>query len=86
MPKGGSLAKLLAVHRGRRHKDLLPQIDNETVNRWVLSHYLRTGRLPRVKDGEIEGSTGETWVGWTRLSGSAIGALHPPAASRLRAF
>ena len=61
LPKGGSLPKLLAVHRGRKHKYMMPPIELEAVSLWVLNHYTRHGRLPRVMDGAIDEAPDMTW-------------------------
>jgi hypothetical protein len=86
LPKAGSLAKLLAAHRGRRHKVLLPPIDIEAVNAWVLKHYLRHGRLPRVTDGKIEGSSGETWGGLDQAFGVGNRGLSVSGCRSLKEF
>jgi len=61
LPKGSSLPLLLAEHRGKRHVKLLPDFDLARINVWVLNHYTRTGRLPRVADGPIAEAPDESW-------------------------
>lgn len=59
---GGSLARLLAEQRGKRHKYMLQDYDLDTINKWVLNHYLRLGRLPYVKDGPVAEAPSENWA------------------------
>jgi hypothetical protein len=61
LEKHVSLARLLTDNRGVRHRLDQPSLTLTQINNWVLKHYLQHHRLPRVKDGEIPGSDGESW-------------------------
>jgi hypothetical protein len=61
LPKGGSLIKLLAEHRGYRHKNHLPDLSVEQVLAWADEHHAWTGRWPTRLDGPVD-STGESWM------------------------
>jgi hypothetical protein len=63
LTKGGSsLRKLLAKHRGVRHRGTLPHLTVAKILRWADAHHRRTGRWPAVKSGPIPASGGETWT------------------------
>lgn len=64
--RGGSLAKLLAEHRGHRHKRLLPHLKVNTILKWADAHRRRTGRWPARSSGPVEDAPGETWSGVDR--------------------
>jgi hypothetical protein len=59
---GGSLARLLAKHRGRRNRKALPKFTIPQILKWADAHHHRTGMWPRNKDGPITGASGETWM------------------------
>jgi hypothetical protein len=61
---GGSLARLLAKHRGARNKKALPKLKLGTIRRWILNHFERTGAWPSRTSGAIsESPIGDTWRG-----------------------
>jgi phage-related protein len=62
LPGGGSLADLLAEHRGVRNTGNLPPLTVRQVLEWADEHRKRTGRWPGSRTpGVIPGSFGETW-------------------------
>jgi hypothetical protein len=62
LPRGDSLAKFLARHRGVRNKQALPVLSVEQIRAWVEAHYARTGEWPRHNTGPIPEAPGETWA------------------------
>jgi hypothetical protein len=63
LPKGGSLIKLLAEHRGYRHRNYLPRLTAQKVLAWVDAHKRRTGQWPHRDSGPVLDAPGETWNG-----------------------
>jgi hypothetical protein len=61
LPRGSSLAKILAEYRGVRNKSDLPPLTTEQILAWADAHYDRTGKWPASKSGPIHGAPGETW-------------------------
>jgi hypothetical protein len=61
LPKGGSLAKLLAEHRGARNHMALPPFTVDQILAWADAHFSRTGAWPSGKGGAIPEAPGETW-------------------------
>ncbi len=62
LPGGGTLADLLAEHRGVRNPANLPPLSVKQILAWADEHHQRTGQWPRSKTpGTIEGTVGETW-------------------------
>lgn len=62
LPDGGSLAKLLAEHRGVRNHMALPPFTVEQILAWADAHHARTGGWPGGKSGPIADAPGETWT------------------------
>ena len=62
LPKGSSLAKLLAEHRGVRNAGDPPPFTLSEILTWIDAHKQRTGDWPRVRSGPIEESPDETWL------------------------
>jgi hypothetical protein len=60
---GGSLAQLLAKHRGVRNRKALPRLRLKQILAWADDHHARTGQWPREKSGPIKAAPGETWAG-----------------------
>lgn len=58
---GGSLARLLAKHRGKRNRKQLPKYTVKQILGWADAHHERLGRWPHNSDGQIPDSNGETW-------------------------
>ncbi len=61
LPKGLSLARLLAARRGVRNRLAAPPLSEEQSLAWADAHRRRTGRWPTPKSGAIPDSGGETW-------------------------
>jgi hypothetical protein len=59
---GGSLARLLAKHRGKRNRKALPKYTIPQILKWADAHHSRSGRWPHHNDGSIVGASGETWL------------------------
>lgn len=57
----GSLAELLATHRGVRNQGNLPPLTKEQILSWSDAHQKRTDRWPRREDGVILEAPSETW-------------------------
>jgi hypothetical protein len=62
LPGGSSLAKLLAQHRGVRHKLHLPKLSVERILHWVDAHKKRTGQWPMRTSGLIAENPSEKWI------------------------
>jgi len=60
LPEGGSLAQLLAEHRGVRNPKGLPPLSTSQILRWAKAFVLEHGRRPRRTDGPIPGTL-DTW-------------------------
>jgi hypothetical protein len=63
LPKGSSLAQLLAERRGVRNRMRLPPLSVKQILRWADAQRARTGRWPEVLSGPIPECPGETWQG-----------------------
>jgi hypothetical protein len=63
LPKGSSLAKLLAAHRGKRNRKGLPPLSEEQIVAWADTYYERIGKWPQDNSGAIDGIPGQTWKG-----------------------
>jgi hypothetical protein len=61
LPKGGSLMKLLAEHRGYRHRNYLPRLKVKEILEWADAHKERTGNWPERYSGTVVEAPGETW-------------------------
>jgi hypothetical protein len=61
LPGGSSIARLLAEHRGWRHRHRLPDLTVPQIVAWIHAFRARTGRWPTASSGSIPESAGETW-------------------------
>jgi hypothetical protein len=59
---GGSLARLLMKHRGKRNRKALPRYTVAQILKWADAHHALTGSWPHTKDGPIQDATGESWL------------------------
>jgi hypothetical protein len=66
LPKGGSLALLLAQHRGHRHRLLTPPLRANRILAWADAHRRNTGAWPTRYSGPVADAPGETWSGIDR--------------------
>ena len=57
-----TLAKMLAVHRNRRHQGDLPQLREGQIVKWADAWRKKTGRYPTRNSGLIPGLNDETWA------------------------
>ncbi len=62
LPGGSSLARLLALHRGKKNHLNLPALTEEQILAWADEHYARTGKWPTVASGPVENQPGEKWA------------------------
>lgn len=62
LPRGGSLPRLLAEHRGVRNPQRLPPFTVERILAWADAHHARTARWPEATSGPITDAPGETWL------------------------
>ena len=62
LPRGASLAKLLAERRGVRNQKELPPLSIKQILLWSDEHKKRTEGWPDTKSGHVTGSD-ETWSG-----------------------
>jgi hypothetical protein len=58
----GSLARLLARHRGVPNRKARPRLTVRKILAWADAHYKRTGDWPRHISGPIADAPGETWA------------------------
>jgi hypothetical protein len=61
LPRGPSLAQLLAEARKARNRANLPPLTVSKILTWADQHYLLTGAWPTDKAGPINDTDGETW-------------------------
>jgi len=61
LPKGSSLARLLARHRSYRNIHELPRISVDQILTWADRHCKRTGRWPNSTMGVVPEAPTETW-------------------------
>ena len=61
LPKGSSLARLLAESRPIRNIHTLPRLTFEQVLAWADAYHAKTGRWPRGRSGPVAAAPGETW-------------------------
>jgi hypothetical protein len=63
LPRGSSLAQLLAEHRrGARNRNRVPRLKLGQVLAWADAHRTRTGVWPNRASGAIPEAFGETWA------------------------
>jgi hypothetical protein len=63
LPKGLSVAKLLAWHRGVPNPKALPPLRVAQILAWADAHRVRTGRWPTRNSGRVHGApAGTTWL------------------------
>jgi hypothetical protein len=60
LPGGSSLARLLALERGVKHKSALSKLNVRRIRDWAENHLDRTGLWPDQESGRIP-DTEETW-------------------------
>jgi hypothetical protein len=61
LPRGPSLAKLLAQERKVRNRTNLPVLTPRQILAWADDHYHRIGDYPTSTSGPISSAGGETW-------------------------
>jgi hypothetical protein len=62
LPRGLSLARLLAQYRGVRNRKALPPYTEDQVLAWADAYRDRTGQWPTGDSGPIQDAPGETWT------------------------
>ena len=85
LPRGSSLARLLAERRGVRNIAAAPPLTVTQILAWADSHFLRTGRWPNADSGPISEMAGENWGSIDAALRVGIRGL-PPASSLARLF
>jgi hypothetical protein len=63
LPRGSSLARLLAEKRGVRNRLGVPPLTRDLILRWAETHQRRAGRWPSSNSGPVADAPGETWKG-----------------------
>ena len=61
LPKGYTLANLLAEHRGVRNKQNLPRLKVKQILAWADEHHKRTKKWPNDNSGLVSASSGDKW-------------------------
>jgi hypothetical protein len=61
LPKGSSLARLLAKHRRVRNIHELPRISVQQILDWADRHHARTGKWPNSTMSTVKEAPTETW-------------------------
>src|SRR5262249_34548172 len=61
LPRGSSLARLLAAERGRKHGLTAPSLSVAQILTWAEAYHARERRWPHRKSGAIPGAPGRTW-------------------------
>jgi hypothetical protein len=62
LPKGSSLARLLAERRGARNRADLPDLTPELILTWARAHRQQTGKRPSSHSGPVAEAPGENWL------------------------
>ena len=71
LPRGSSLAQLLAERRGVRNSKALPRLSAKQILAWADAHFERTGKWPKQESGRVYDAPHETWLG---INGALIQA------------
>jgi hypothetical protein len=58
---GSSLARLLAMQRGRRNVQDLPPLTKKKILMWADQHHERTEQWPNIHSGAVVDAPGEHW-------------------------
>jgi hypothetical protein len=61
LPRGDSLARLLARRRGARNNAALPPLTESMILWWADKHHQRRRSWPKQNSGRVVGAPGETW-------------------------
>lgn len=61
LPGGSTLARTLALHRGKVNCQALPRLTHTQILAWADEYHERTGRWPRSTSGPVRGQPGTTW-------------------------
>ena len=61
LPRGSSLARLLAEHRGSRNRTNLIPLSEDLIVAWAKAYHHRHGRWPDRHAGTVPESPGDTW-------------------------
>ncbi len=86
LPKGRSLAELLAVERGARNRTSTPPLTRKRILSWADAHFRRTGEWPTRSSGCVPESPGDTWQSLdAALSQGSRGLLGCSSLARLLA-
>ena len=62
LPRGSSLPRLLAKHRGLRNPKALPSLNEARILAWADSHKERTGDWPKSDSGAVGDCPEESWA------------------------
>src|SRR5665213_726271 len=62
LPRGSSLAKLLAERRGVRNSRSLPDLTIKQILKWADEYHQKTGEWPKQNSGDVLDAPGETWA------------------------
>ncbi|HET6883920.1 MAG TPA: hypothetical protein VFI31_27445 [Pirellulales bacterium] len=75
LPRGDSLARLLARFRGVRNRKALPPYTVDQILGWADAFFKRHGRWPARQDGPIGDAPGETWMAVDMALGKGLRGL-----------
>lgn len=84
LPRGSSLARLLAKHRNQRNPMALPSFTPQQILAWADAHHNHHGSWPHGTSGPIRGTKGETWGAVN--TALAVGNRGMPGGSSLARF
>ncbi|HUY33859.1 MAG TPA: hypothetical protein VMV69_14005 [Pirellulales bacterium] len=62
LPRGGSLARLLAEHRGARSSYYSPPLSEKQILAWADAYHEKHGKWPSAHAGAVEAAAGENWT------------------------
>ena len=86
LPRGGSLAQLLAKHGRKRSRHTLPRLSNKQILAWADAHHKRTGKWPTNGTGRVHEAPDEKWSALTQaLQNGARGLSSGGSLARLLA-
>jgi hypothetical protein len=62
LAKGGSIARLLAEHRGARSNVYSPSLSEKQVLTWAIAHQRKHGQWPAAHAGAVDDAPAEKWI------------------------
>jgi hypothetical protein len=83
LPGGQTLARLLAEHRGVRHRHDRTPLSEEMILTWADDHFDRTGHWPTAESGKVLAAVEFTWQAIALILYRGQRGLQPTSLARL---